>query len=230
MFDTPRRVSTINVNVETCRGMFTNCNKKVARGKLAQQFKTKSMRLKSWDYTTPWWYFVTITTQNHKDYFGEIINGQMQLNQIGKIAEYEWQRTAELRENVELDEFIIMPNHMHGIIILSENKTVETRRGVSDETLPSQKTRHGVSPQLLELSQEREFSKPIKDSLSTIINLYKGSVTKECNLQKHNFKWQPKFYDRIIRNQKELDNIRRYIQQNPLKWELEKGMPNNSEL
>ncbi len=210
---------------------------------MAQEFKTKSMRLKYWDYTTPWWYFVTISTQNHKKYFGEVINGKMQLNQIGKIAKYEWIKTAELRENVELDEFIIMPNHMHGIIILSENQTVETRRGVSNKDvrgvsnvtetsdtavgiLPSYKTRPSVSPQ----PQLREFSKPIKDSLSTIINLYKGSVTKQCNLKKHNFKWQPKFYDRIIRNEKELYNIRRYIQQNSLKWYLEKGMPGNFEL
>jgi len=190
---------------------------------MAQEFKTKSMRLKYWDYSTPWWYFVTISTQNHKNYFGEIVNGKMYLNQIGEIAQHEWIKTAELRKNVELDEFIIMPNHMHGIIILNENK-VETRRGVSEEVLPSQETRPSVSPQL------REFSKPIKDSLSTIINLYKGSVTKECNYQKHNFKWQPKFYDRIIRNEKELFNICRYIQQNPLKWEIEKGIPDNSEL
>ncbi len=221
---------------------------------MAQQYKRKSMRLKYWDYSTPWWYFVTISTQNHKNYFGDVMNGNMQLNEIGNIAQYEWIKTAELRENVELDEFIIMPNHMHGILIISESKSVETRRGVSDvgETkilsedtflpqktprdvsskdgrdvlegaMPFKKTRHGVSPQ----SQLREFSKPIKDSLSTIINLYKGSVTKECNIQKYNFKWQPKFYDRIIRNDRELYNIRRYIMQNPLKWELEKGTPDN---
>ncbi len=221
---------------------------------MAQQYKTKSKRLKYWDYSTPWWYFVTISTQNHKNYFGDVIHGNMQLNEIGNIAQYEWIKTAELRENVELDEFIIMPNHMHGILIISESRSVETRRGVSDvgETkilsedtllpqktprdvsskdgrdvlegaMPFKKTRHGVSPQ----SQIREFSKPIKDSLSTIINLYKGSVTKECNIQKYSFKWQPKFYDRIIRNDRELYNIRRYIMQNPLKWELEKETPDN---
>ena len=77
--------------------------------------------------------------------------------------------------------------------------------------------------------QESEFSKPIKNSLSTIINLYKGAVTKECNHQKHKFKWQPKFYDRIIRNERELFNIRRYIKQNALKWNQEEEIPGNSE-
>ncbi len=148
----------------------------------------------------------------------------MRLNEIGKIAKYEWNKTSELRENVELDEFVIMPNHMHGIIILSESKSVETRRGVLEEIMPSQKTRLSVSPQL------REFSKPIKDSLSTIINLYKGSVTKQCNLKKQNFKWQSKFYDRIIRNESELYNIRIYIVENLLKWELEKEVLENFDL
>jgi len=180
---------------------------------MAQEYKSKSIRLKYWDYTTPWWYYVTISTKNHNNYFGEIINGIMHLNEIGKIAQNEWLETEKLRENVELDEFVIMPNHMHGIIILSNNNGVETRRGVSEELLPFHKTRPSVSLQ-------REFSKPISDSLSIIINLYKGSVKKECNIQKYIFKWQPKFYDRIIRNEKELFNIRRYIQQNPLKWEL----------
>jgi len=190
---------------------------------MAQEYKTKSIRLKYWDYSTPWWYFVTISTKNHKSYFGKIVNGKMVLNEIGIIAKHEWIKTAELREIVELDEFVIMPNHIHGIIILSEYQIVETRRGVSEETMSSQKPRLGVP------LQEREFSKPIKNSLSTIINLYKGAVTKECNQRKYNFKWQPKFYDRIVRNEKELFNIRSYIKQNPLKWELEKEIPGNSE-
>ena len=94
---------------------------------------------------------------------------------------------------------------------------------MSEEIRSSQMTRLGVS------LPEREFSKPIKNSPSTIINRYKGAATKECNHQKYKFKWQPKFYDRIIRNEKELFNIRRYIKQNPLKWELEKEILGNSE-
>jgi REP-associated tyrosine transposase len=208
--------------------VFTNINKH--EGQMGKEYKTKSMRLEYWDYTTPWWYFITISTNHHIKYFGKIISGKMKLNEIGKIVKFEWLRTAELRKNVELDEFVIMPNHFHGIIILSDNESVETRRGVSDETngisdgsLNFKKTRRSVSLQ-------REFSKPIKDSLSTIINLYKGSVTKTCRAKKLEFKWQPKFYDRIIRNERELLNIRKYIEQNPLKWELENEIPNNSEL
>ena len=92
---------------------------------MAQEYKTKSIRLKYWDYSTTWWHFVRISTQNHINYFGSINSGQMEINEIGKIAKYEWIKTADLRENVELDEFVIMPNHMHGIVILSENQTVD---------------------------------------------------------------------------------------------------------
>ncbi len=204
---------------------------------MAQQFKTKSMRLKCWDYTTPWWYFVTISTQNHKEYFGKIINGKMQLNQIGKIAEYEWLETAELRKNVELDEFIIMPNHIHGIVIINESKT--TCRDVASNVLDIEGNKNSETvifntdvARYVSTANKNYFSNisPNPKSLSAVIRGFKSAVTKQCNIQKHPFKWQPKFYDRIIRNEKELYNIRRYIQQNPSKWYLEKGMPGNFEL
>ena len=204
---------------------------------MAQQFKTKSMRLKYWDYTTPWWYFVTISTQNHKEYFGEIINGKMQLNQIGKIAEYEWIKTAGLRENIELDEFIIMPNHIHGIVIINESKT--TCRDVASNVLDIEGNKNSETvifntdvARYVSTANKNYFSNisPNPKSLSAVIRGFKSAVTKQCNLHKYNFKWQPKFYDRIIRNEKELYNIRRYIKQNPLKWDLEKEIPNNSEL
>lgn len=126
-------------------------------------------------------------------------------NDLGDIVEKEWQRTAELRNNVELDYFVIMPNHIHGIIILNNKIDVETRRGVS-------------------LQPEREFSKPIKNSLSVIINQFKGSVKRWANKNGFSeFQWQRRFYDHIIRNEKDLYKIRKYIDQNPLKWDIEKN-------
>ena len=203
---------------------------------MAQRYKTKSMRLWYWNYTTPWWYFVTICTKNRINYFGEIKNDKMVLNEIGKIAKHEWIKTAELRENVELDEFIIMPNHFHAIIIINENKndcrdvaSNVSKNKIEIETNPN--TEEDVA-RYVSTFNEKYYSdiSPNPKSLSSIIRGFKSAVTKECNSQKINFKWQPKFYDRIIRNQRELDNIQRYIQQNPLKWELEKGMPENSDL
>ena len=75
------------------------------------RYRIASNRLKEYDYTTPWWYFITICTKNHKHIFGKIENGKIYLSNIGKIIEDEWALTKELRSSVDLDEFVIMPNH-----------------------------------------------------------------------------------------------------------------------
>lgn len=170
-------------------------------------FRIDTARLKSWDYSDPWWYYVTINTKNHVCYFGEVVDGKMTLNDLGKIAGDEWLKTKELRSNVELDYFVVMPNHVHGIVLLNE---VKTRRGES-----------------LQKQNETKFGKPIKNSLSVIINQFKGAVTRKAKEKEITFSWQARFYDRIIRNEKELYNIRKYIEQNPLKWEFEKNNPEN---
>lgn len=170
--------------------------------KFKETFHIESARLDEWDYSNPWWYYVTINTKNHVSYFGQVENGKMIFNELGKIAKKCWDDIPIHFPNAELDDYVIMPNHLHGIIIINP---VETRHGVS-------------------LQQTNTFSKPIKNSLSVIINQFKGSVKRWCNQNAiRDFQWQPRFYDRIIRNEKELYNIRKYIEQNPLKWELEKN-------
>ena len=165
------------------------------------KFKTVSSRLKNWDYKNPWWYYVTVCTKNHKEWFGEILNSKMLLNNLGKIASEYWLKIPKHYPEVELDEYIIMPNHIHGIIILNELPTVET----------------GHAPSL--------------HSLGNVIGSFKSGVTNWAH--KNGFKkfqWQPRFYDRIIRNERELFQIRKYIQQNPLKWEIEKEYPENMDI
>jgi len=175
------------------------------------KFRIESTRIKDFDYSTPWWYYVTINTKDHIYQFGNIKNCKMILNDIGKIVDAEWLRTKEIRKNVDLDYYVIMPNHFHGIVILNAQLDVETRCGVS-----------------LQHQNENIFSKPVKNSLSVVINQFKGSVKRWCNKNGYvNFKWQPLFYDRIIRNEKELYKIRKYITDNPLKWEIEKSNPEN---
>lgn len=176
--------------------------------KYKNEYRVESARLKEWDYSSPWWYYVTINTKDHREWFGRIENGRMELNELGIIVEQEWLKTKTLRANIDLDYFVVMPNHLHGIIILD---AVETRRG---ESLQKQDT--------------SRFSKPVKNSLSVIINQFKGAVKRWANRNDyHNFAWQPRFYDRIIRNEKELYNIRKYIEQNPWRWELDKDKPEN---
>lgn len=171
----------------------------------------KSPRLKSWDYSKPHWYFVTICTLDHINYFGEIKNGKVVLNNLGLYAEECLKSISYHYKNVEVDYFVVMPNHIHAILIINPVGTC-----------------HGAS---LQNDNVRKFGKPTKGSLSMITNHFKGAVTKWANLNGYkNFKWQRSFYDRIIRTEKELYQIRKYIEQNPLAWELEKMLPGNLEL
>jgi REP element-mobilizing transposase RayT len=132
----------------------------------------------------------------------------MEMSEIGKIAEEEWSKTKTLRSNIDLDYYVIMPNHLRGIVVLN---AVETRRG---EPLHNKST--------------SQFGKPVRNSLSIIINQYKGSVKRWANRNNYlEFSWQTRFYDHIIRNEKELYRIRKYIEQNPLKWEIDKDKTEN---
>jgi REP element-mobilizing transposase RayT len=201
--------------------------------KYQNKFRIKSNRLTSWDYTTAWWYYVTINTFNHKEYFGEVKNAIIELNEIGKIAEDELLLTPKLREYVELDNYVIMPNHIHAIIIIIESENiVETCRGISDNHGIIMNNGRDVARYISTNGDEQTdnyFSKisPKPKSLSAIIRSYKSAVTKRIRkIGMSNFKWQSSFYDRIIRNETELFNIRKYIEQNPLKWDLEKDIGN----
>ncbi|MDP3582226.1 MAG: transposase [Ignavibacteria bacterium] len=178
--------------------------------KFNDTFRVETTRLKEWDYSSPWWYYVTINTKDHVEYFGKVEDEKMLLNEIGKIVDGYWNQIPKHFEMIELDSYVVMPNHVHGIIIINGTQNVETC--------------HGMSLQ----SKKNEFSKPIKNSLSVIVNQFKGAVKRHCNKSNaEKFEWQRGFYDRIIRNEKELYNIRKYIEQNPLRWDLEKSQPEN---
>ena len=167
----------------------------------------KSIRLKEFDYTTPWWYYITICTFNHKILFGEIKKGKLVLNDFGKIVKDEWLKTKTIRNNIDLDYYVIMPNHFHGILI---NESRDKARLVHTEV--------------------RRFGKPVPNSLSSIIGSFKSAVTKRINEIRKSpgaKVWQSRFYDHIIRNDNDLNRIRTYIQNNPLKWELDEYYKEN---
>lgn len=142
--------------------------------KFLDTYRIESSRLKEWNYAYPWWYYVTINTKNHVHHFGIIENDKMILNDLGKIVEEEWLKTKLIRTNIDLDYYVVMPNHLHGIIILNDdNQNVETRRGES-----------------LLTKTNNQFGKPIKNSLSVIINHFKGSVKRWANKNNcNNFSW-----------------------------------------
>ncbi|MGD1046402.1 MAG: transposase [Bacteroidota bacterium] len=164
-------------------------------------FRIESTRLKGYDYSQPGEYFVTVNTNNHECLFGTVIEEEMRLSPVGKIAKNCWEEILKHFHNVELDEFVVMPNHLHGIIIINDN-----RRDV-------------------QLNVSTRIS-PKKGTLSVIIRTYKAAVTTMC---RHNglseFRWQPRFYEHIIRDEKDLQNICDYIVKNPIKWFSDKENP-----
>jgi REP element-mobilizing transposase RayT len=171
--------------------------------KTFRKYDRKSNRLKGYDYTNPGYYFITICVADRYNLFGKIRKGQINLNKYGKVAEEEWLQTEILRNNVKLDEFVIMPNHVHGIIELIETSRDTARRVPAGE----------------------QFGKPVKRSIPTIVRSYKSAVTKAVN-ELHNRSgdkvWQKNYYDHIIRNSEELNRIRKYIMNNPKNWEYDK--------
>lgn len=162
----------------------------------------QSMRLKDYDYSTNGYYFITICTKNKIECFGKITNGKMELSEIGKIANQCWLEIPEHFPNTKLDEYIIMPNHLHGILIIENDPAFVGNKNFC--SLP--------------------WQTKLSRSLSSIIRGFKIGVTKWCRNNNHKeFQWQKSFYDHIIRNEESLDNIREYIRNNPLKWEFDRN-------
>jgi REP element-mobilizing transposase RayT len=172
--------------------------------KFKGKFRIESSRLPDWDYTSPGYYFVTICTHKLCPFFGEVVGGYMKLSPIGEIVADEWQRTATIRKIVSLDEWVMMPNHIHGIILLLEHTVETTRRVVSTNT------------------------KLKPNSLGSIIGQIKSICTKHIRAAGYpDFAWQARFYDHIIRDDLSLQTIREYIQNNPGEWELDHENPQN---
>lgn len=196
------------------------------------KYRIESARLKSWDYSAVGYYFVTICTRDKLCTLGNMIDGVMWLSPVGKIVADEWQKTTQIRKNVTLDEWVIMPNHLHGIIVIQENETSHTKT-------PHPETPHrGVSTEKPNLCRDVPVARLdvarlgvgrlYKGSLGAIIGQFKSVCTKRIWATGHDFAWQPRFYDEIIRDENHLDSVREYIHNNPLKWELDQENPANS--
>ena len=153
--------------------------------------KRKSMRLKEYDYTTAGLYFITICCENRKEYFGQINNCEMKLNAAGKIVDETWNDLINHISNIELDYYVIMPEHFHGIVFLHNDARV------GFEPTPTKKI-----------------------SLFEVVRQFKTFSGKRINMLNNtpgNPIWQKGYYERIIRSENELNNIRKYIIENPTK-------------
>jgi putative transposase len=150
-------------------------------------------------------YFVTICTYGKRCALGEIITERMHLSPLGQIVSECWTRIPDHFLNAKLDEYIFMPNHVHGIIVIRDGRGTACRAPTVEG-----------------------FGKPVKNSLPTIIRSFKSAVTRTVNEMNDTpgipF-WQRNYYERVIRNDRELNLIRQYIEANPLQWELDRENP-----
>lgn len=179
----------------------------------------KNIRLKEYDYSFPGWYYVTICTFNRINLFGKIADGKMVLNEDGKIVEEEWLQTKEIRKNVDLDYYIIMPNHLHGIIIIEQSFEDVIIKGRGELNSPEK-----IDSGRIQYAPTNDTFISPSHTLGAIVRGFKSSVTKKIRELSGNSElriWQRNYYEHIIRNDNDLRRIRTYIQNNPLKWELD---------
>ena len=161
--------------------------------------KRKPNRLRDYDYSQDGYYFITICTRGRKEFFGNIREGKLDLNRYGETVNQCWYDLPRHYPNGSLDSFVIMPNHVHGIIVIDNENVV----GNGFKPFPT----HGLS----------EIIRGFKTFSSRKIN-------EEIEID-NKFQWQKSFYDHIIQDERSLDLIKEYIQNNPLKWDLDRENP-----
>lgn len=207
--------------------------------KFKNKYRISTTRLQKWDYAWNGAYFVTICTKNRECYFGFIENGEMKLSAVGNLAEKFWYEITKHHTVVELEPFVVMPNHVHGILIINNDNAngdktnivndthnVETRHALSLQNQPHhdrhhenqphhnyetniQTTPHPPTPPQT-IGQNR-FQNQGKNTLSSIIGTYQSAVTRHARRLGCEFGWQSRFYDHIIRDRQSYDRIRNYI-------------------
>ncbi len=192
----------------------------------------RSIRLKGYDYTQPGAYFVTLVTYRRDEIFGKVVNGVMRLSPLGQIVHDEWIRSISIRKEIRLfeDEFVVMPNHGHGIVWIVETTVADGVRPMIDPD--------GIHPARLGIRLDEDGARRAPQptpqpglyrapkSLGSFIAGFKASVSsrakRELNMTGI---WQRNYYEHIIRNETEFKNIWDYIDDNPRKWEEDRLHP-----
>ena len=163
-------------------------------------------------------YYVTIVTWRREFLFGEVVNGEIMLSKFGLVAKQQWEKLPKSFPNIVLGAYVIMPNHMHGIIeIINGRGTAGSLDNLDGESSRRTPTRE-------------QFQKPVKGSIPTMIRSYKSAVSYRINLIRRSDGvpvWQRNYYEHIIRDEKDLQNKTDYINANPLLWDEDDENPNN---
>ncbi len=165
--------------------------------------RRRSIRLQNYDYALAGAYFITIVTQDRKCLFGGIVDGEVRLNDCGQTVQDEWEKSAQIRKEIELAAFVVMPNHVHGIVVITDGMGRATGRS------PLQ-------------------SGPAKRSLGAFVGGFKAVVSKRINASRSlpgTLVWQRNYFEHVIRNEDSLHRIRQYILDNPMRWEFDRENP-----
>jgi len=215
--------------------------------KFRNKYRIPPARKPNWDYGRNAAYFITICTQNKEHFFGEIISGidngcHSRINEIGQIATDRWYEIPDHFPFVTLGAFVVMPNHIHGILIIDKNdgesadnqstdngfvgqsrddqsaESVQTLHAESVETLHAESVQTLHATSLPPKNEQMAAISPKPGSISTIIRSYKSAVTKQARNIHADFAWQTRFHDHIIRNNDSFQRIENYIINNPKKW------------
>ena len=193
--------------------------------KFQNKYRIPSARASWWNYDSNAAYFITICTKDRIHYFGKVVNGEMHLSAFGKIAQQCWDEIPQHFPFVILDEFVVMPNHIHGIIIIDKMDDISLPVQTQNIASPSndKKSGHNETQDIVSLHDDtkNKFG-PQSQNLASIIRGFKIGVTKFARLTNPNFAWQPRYHDHIIRDQNAHENIANYIRNNPSNWEKDK--------
>jgi putative transposase len=201
----------------------------------------RSIRLRDHDYRAAGAYFVTICSFQRECLFGQVVDGVVRLTPYGEIVRDEWEKSASVRHNVIVDEYIVMPNHLHGIIFIVHDDGTRDGHPASDHV-----GAHRCAPGIYDggiaghdrahvgACDRAHVSAPLRrrqpGSVGSIIAGFKSAVTKRINMVRSNPGcpvWQRNYYERVVRTETELANIRQYITENPLRWDQDENNPIN---
>ena len=188
--------------------------------KWKEKYRIDTARKPGWDYSSPGDYLITVCTKHRKHFFGECTDGKMKLNLAGAAVQGFWYEIPKHFSHIELGKFVVMPNHIHGILTIKLSDTPEEEKQVA--SLPDINRAFDG-----DLRKQPDFYKKIhakKGSISVVVGSFKGACRRAINryLPAIDFEWQSRFHDRVLRDESELRNANHYIVFNPEMWEEDK--------
>ena len=183
-----------------------------------------SPRWRLHDYRRAGLYFVTACTAARAEVLGEIVDGRPLLSPLGEAASGEWARTLAMRPELVADASVVMPNHVHLLFGVAD----QDREAASGDEASDPHRRDTISCVPTPANGGRPFEAPLAKSVSVVVKVYKAAVTRRARregLWTEGPLWQGRFHDRVVRDEREADRIRRYIAENPARWRQDRYGP-----